>query len=389
MARSFRRSVVLAPVLLALVVASSCSTPSTSTPPTGSTRTGAPAPSPTATPTVSGGATQQPSSPPVGPTPTVEPTITPRPSTTPSPAPRLVAGSDAWVAVSVATGWHRPTSPRPVDADALANPPRIRAWLAGLTIPQQRGLIGLIDTQLLLGERVHVVSVSGNWARVVVPDQPSPLDRRGYPVWIPAAQLNAVGPPGARTDASVVTPTSWLRSESGHAISEVSFATRLPVLRSDSRRVEVALPGGASGWLAASDVVVTTSAVAVRATGASIVTGARAFLGLRYLWGGTSGFGLDCSGLVHLVFREHGITLPRDADAQARIGDQVTRRALHPGDLVFFERGGVVHHVAIYAGDGQLIDAPDIGRAVRAYPLTAVSSGERLSYRRVLSATGN
>jgi cell wall-associated NlpC family hydrolase len=310
-----------------------------------------------------------------------------RPSTAPSKAPDIVAGSDAWIGVAVATGWHAPDPPRDADAEALANPPQIRAWLAALTQSQQAALIGLMDTQMLLGERVHVVSVTNGWARVVVPDQPTPLDARGYPVWVPLVQLAAVSPPNAESHASVVTPTAWLRSESGQPITEISFATQLPVLRSDGAHLEVGLPGRGSAWLDASDVVVGGAGLAhLPATGTSIVESARAFVGLRYLWSGTSGFGVDCSGLVHLVYREHGITLPRDADAQALAGAPITRRALQPGDLVFFARSGVVHHVAIYAGDGQLIDAPDVAKPVRTYALAAVSSAEDLSYRRVLPA---
>jgi cell wall-associated NlpC family hydrolase len=289
------------------------------------------------------------------------------------------------VAVSVATGWHTASSPRPVDAPALANPPRIREWLAALSQSQQAALIGLMDTQMLLGERVVVVSIAGGWAHVVVPDQPSPLDSRGYPVWVPLAQLSAVAPLAADFQATVVTPTAWLSSDSGGQIAEVSFATRLPVLGSDATRVEVGLPGGGTAWLDASAVAVTgTGVAALPQTGDSIVDSARLFIGLRYLWSGTSGFGFDCSGLVHLIYRAHGITVPRDADAQALVGTAVARSALQPGDLVFFARNGAVHHVAIYAGGGQLIDSPDIAKPVRIYALSSVSSAEQLTFRRVL-----
>jgi gamma-D-glutamyl-L-lysine dipeptidyl-peptidase len=378
MDRSLRRSVVLGWVLLDLMILGACSTPSNMSP----TATVPTSVSGSATPEASPG----PSSSIAAPTPSVSPTMTSRPSTAPSEMPRVVAGSDAWIAVAIATGWHAADSPRRVDAPALANPPRIRAWLAALTQSQQGALIGLMDTQVLLGERVRVVSVAAGWARVVVPNQPSPLDPRGYPAWVPLAQLSAVAPPKAATEASVVTPTTWLRSESGHPIAEISFATRLPILRANGTHLEVGLPGRGRAWLDASDVVVIAAgAAALPGTGQSIVESARAFIGLRYLWSGTSGFGFDCSGLVHLVYREHGITLPRDADAQARTGSIITRRALKPGDLVFFARSGVVHHVAIYAGDGQLIDAPNIAMSVRTYALATVSSAEHLSYRRVLS----
>jgi hypothetical protein len=91
-------------------------------------------------------------------------------------------GGTAFVAVTVATGWHSSTSPRGVDAPALANPVRIRAWLASLSPSQQAGLIGRVDTQVLLGDRVLLIELTGTWARVVVADQATPIDARGYPL---------------------------------------------------------------------------------------------------------------------------------------------------------------------------------------------------------------
>jgi hypothetical protein len=88
----------------------------------------------------------------------------------------------------VATLWHLPTSPRSVDASALTDPVDVRHWLAAMTTTQRRDLNGRVDSQLLLGEKVVVDKRQGTWAHVVVPDQPTPLDARGYPGWIPAAR---------------------------------------------------------------------------------------------------------------------------------------------------------------------------------------------------------
>ncbi len=128
----------------------------------------------------------------------------------------------AFVDVAVATLWHRPTSPRGVDAAALTSPVGVRGWLAAMTTTQRRELNGLVDSQLLLGERVVVDQVQGGWAHVVVPDQPTPLDARGYPGWIPLAQLTFRAAQLTATDAVVVSPTAWVYAVDGSRLFEVS-----------------------------------------------------------------------------------------------------------------------------------------------------------------------
>jgi cell wall-associated NlpC family hydrolase len=291
------------------------------------------------------------------------------------------------VAVTVATGWRSPDAPRLVDAPALENPARIREWLAGLTTDLQAGLIGRVDTQVLLGDRVTVVGLQGAWAQVVVPSQPTPLDSRGYPAWIPVVQLSPVAPLPASTarSATVVALTAWLEDARGARIAEASFGTRLPIVSSADGRVELALPGATTAWVSSAAVAVTDAgAPALSATGDAMVQSARLAVGVRYLWGGTSGFGYDCSGLVHLVARVHGIVLPRDAGPQSRVGAEVAAGNRQPGDLVFFARDGSVHHVAMWVGDGSIVEAPDIGVAARIVRLADLSyAGEVSVTRRV------
>ena len=318
------------------------------------------------------------------PEPTAAPTPPPAVTPKPTPAPALRAGEVAYVAVTVATGWHRPTSPRTVDAPALANPVRIRAWLAGLSNDEQAGLIGRVDTQVLLGDAVLVTELTKTWARVVVPDQATPLDRRGYPAWIPRRQLTAIGPAAApdAAIATIIVRTAWLETDRGARLVEASFATRLPVVKRTDARVQVALPGGRAAWLPSTSVSIRSPGEpALLPDARSVVAMARQFLGLRYLWGGTSGFGLDCSGLVYLVYRVHGITLPRDAAPQSAVGAAVAPASRAPGDLVFFARNGDVHHIAVWIGGGKLIEAPQVGTPVRVVSLAA------LPYRRELSVT--
>ena len=98
-------------------------------------------------------------------------------------------------------------------------------------------------------------------------------------------------------------------------------------------------------------------------TGADVVADAKKYLGIPYVWGGESTSGLDCSGLVQKTFGDLGISLPRVAADQAHSGTPVASLAdAQPGDLLFF--GNPAYHVAIYAGNNQLIESPEPGKTV-------------------------
>ncbi len=93
---------------------------------------------------------------------------------------------------------------------------------------------------------------------------------------------------------------------------------------------------------------------------------ANSFLGVPYLWGGTTPAGFDCSGLVQYCYREvFNIELPRTTYYQCEVGVEVPFEELLPGDLLFFADGGDVHHVAMYLGDGYYVEAPHTGDVVK------------------------
>lgn len=90
----------------------------------------------------------------------------------------------------------------------------------------------------------------------------------------------------------------------------------------------------------------------------SLISYAKQFIGNKYVWGGTSlSNGTDCSGFTLRVFQKFGYSLPRTSAEQAGCGSSVKLSELKPGDLVFYKRGGRVHHVAIYIGGGQIVHA--------------------------------
>jgi cell wall-associated NlpC family hydrolase len=91
---------------------------------------------------------------------------------------------------------------------------------------------------------------------------------------------------------------------------------------------------------------------------------ARRQLGVRYVYGGASRRGFDCSGLALYVYRSLGRSLPHGATDQSRRGKRVSLRRLEIGDLVFYGGSGYYHHVGIYAGRGRIIHAPRSGAVV-------------------------
>jgi cell wall-associated NlpC family hydrolase len=91
---------------------------------------------------------------------------------------------------------------------------------------------------------------------------------------------------------------------------------------------------------------------------------ALAQLGKPYRWGGNGPGSFDCSGLVVYAFRAAGITsLPRSSSAQYGATARISRAELRPGDLVFYH--SPISHVAIYIGDGKVVEAPNSGNDVR------------------------
>ena len=98
---------------------------------------------------------------------------------------------------------------------------------------------------------------------------------------------------------------------------------------------------------------------------AQVLAEAAKYLGIPYVYGGSTPAGFDCSGFVQYVYRNCGINLTRvSRDQYAKNGTYVSKNELQPGDLVFFGTNGVVGHVGIYVGDGKMIHSPSTGKSI-------------------------
>lgn len=226
-------------------------------------------------------------------------------------APHYVSGTPARVAVPVASLRRRPD--------------------------QASG----IDTQILFGETVQVLDRSDGWAWVK-------SDFDFYVGYIEEAALSsevaapthivAVPRTFAYTGADLKTPAAFA----------LSIGSRLTAIgESETRGTRYLTLGGGQSVVAAHCLPIGTAA------SDDYVAIATRFLETPYLWGGRSGFGLDCSALVQLSMMMAGRSAPRDSDMQAAgLGAPIAREDLRRGDLVFWKG-----HVAIMEDDTTILHA--------------------------------
>lgn len=107
----------------------------------------------------------------------------------------------------------------------------------------------------------------------------------------------------------------------------------------------------------------TTTTTTTSEGGTSAVAKAKQYIGSRYVYGGSSPSGFDCSGFTSYVYKQFGVSLNRTAAGQYSNGTAVSKTQLQPGDLVMFGKSGI-NHVGIYIGGGQMVHAANPSRGV-------------------------
>lgn len=189
-------------------------------------------------------------------------------------------------------------------------------------------------------------------------------NRDGYLGWISRSSMIRVDTEAVKKwkkDPRVVVTAVYEvvrkeRQDDAEIVVDLVPGVVLQKVGKKGRRTKVKLPDDRKGYVKTAAVIDEAELGSIQATGDRLVSVARKYLGIPYLWGGTSGKGFDCSGFIQTVYRMNNRELPRDANQMVRVGEPVEfgedYENLKPGDLLFFgsspER---ISHVALYMGD--------------------------------------
>ncbi|AGF72922.1 C40 family peptidase [Corynebacterium halotolerans] len=188
---------------------------------------------------------------------------------------------------------------------------------------------------------------------------------------IAAASAVAVGAtvltPGVAGAVEVAIPNTDIRVEVPGLENVPGYQEVAPALQGLSSQAttytaDVQVPNAAAAPAPAPAVAPASSS-----TGQAIVDAARSKIGSPYGWGATGPNAFDCSGLTSWAYQQVGKSIPRTSQAQAAQGTPVSLGNMQPGDIISYYGGA--SHVAIYAGNGMMIDALNSGSTVQERPI--------------------
>ncbi|MCT4590236.1 MAG: C40 family peptidase [Carboxylicivirga sp.] len=211
-------------------------------------------------------------------------------------------------------------------------------------------------SQTIMGTPVKVLKTMDGWSLVQSPDN--------YIAWTNNSSLQFIDDEGFKgwrqSNRVLITEDSWLIDEDGNRVSDVVKGSLLELMKKKQKQVTLLLPDGRYGTMNSGNVKeFITSKDQQDLLASKLVETSIEYLGLPYLWGGTSSKAIDCSGFVKNIYWMNGYVLARDASQQIKYGQSVDLKidSLKTGDLLFFgnREPRRVTHVAMYIGDTEFI----------------------------------
>lgn len=210
-------------------------------------------------------------------------------------------------------------------------------------------------SQTIMGTPLQVLKVQDGWSLVQSPDQ--------YIAWVNNSSMKRMNDTDfskwKNSKRGIVMNDCWLLNDAGERVSDLVKGSIIQVDKL-SENAHVLLPDGRNGVVDTKKIMLFADWVSgIHLRKDALVEQSKMFMGLPYLWGGTSSKAVDCSGFMKNIYFMSGYILARDASQQINYGHRVELKidSLHIGDLLFFgnKNKGKVTHVAMYIGNAEYI----------------------------------
>jgi hypothetical protein len=213
-------------------------------------------------------------------------------------------------------------------------------------------------TQALLNEEIEVIGINGSFVYARVPD--------GYTGYIQLSNVTTdLSSTQADGDKVIVTSKyAYIYDSYGNEITEAPM-TSLFFGRHIGNKYYITLPQNIRGYIYEKDAVfIGRNENIPLGNRAAFVEHAMKFIGTKYLWGGCSTGGIDCSGLTYIAAKMNGKKIPRDSEPQSKTGGNIKLSEAIAGDQLFFaadNKKSKVTHTGIYLGEGNFIHSSNKG----------------------------
>lgn len=201
-------------------------------------------------------------------------------------------------------------------------------------------------TQLLFNEELEVENLDSRYVKTVHPQVKTDQ------AWVYARHLEVSGAEEATDQSSrkICVPLATVFSDDKEErVTVLPFGAEVVVWKTKNEKVQIGTPKIPYGWISGDELIENEM---LEYSPESLLEYGKKFLGVPYLWGGTTPFGFDCSGLVLRLFGFYGTSMPNYTELQKHFGTEISLEDIRIGDLLFFP-----DHVAIYAGDSQILHA--------------------------------